>query len=291
MPLLLVAFFTTQAQTQVNLSEPLSKTDTLKVMSWNIYMLPPLLKFTGKKKRAEAIADTVAKMDYDIIVFEEAFHKGARKRIERKIQEAYPYRLGPAFPKKISIKTSDGIWIVSKFPIQEIDKIRFIERAGIDKMARKGALMIKMEKNEQPFYIIGTHLDDAGTLDIRISQLKQVKSELIDRYSKDSIPIILAGDLNISKYDLIGMDSMLNILNVKDYEISGHRKLSYDYTSNSLAYGNYQGTLDHIFLFPKNINVVKTRFSIPLFEKRWSKKEKTLSDHYPIEMILHYQKK
>lgn len=268
-----------------------SQTDTLKMMAWNIYMLPPLLKFTGKKKRASVIADTVAKMDNDLIIFEEAFHRGARKRIREKIKHTFPYMMGPAFPKKFSVKTSDGLWIVSKFPLQEIDKIRFKEQSGIDKMARKGALMVKMKKDRQDFYIIATHMDDAGTLDGRITQLKQIKSQLIDKYSKDSIPIILAGDLNINKYDRIGMDSLLHILNVKDYKISGPQKLSYDYKTNSLAYGGYQGTLDHIFLLPYHLHVISETYRIPLIKKTWKRDRRFLSDHHPIELILRYQQK
>lgn len=71
--------------------------DSLKMLSWNIYMLPPMLKFTGKKKRSIHIANQLLTTDYDLIVFQEAFHRGARRRMVKRMQTDYPYRIGPAF--------------------------------------------------------------------------------------------------------------------------------------------------------------------------------------------------
>jgi hypothetical protein len=44
------------------------KDDSLKILSWNIYMLPPAIKFTGKLKRASQIGEKLAQSDYDVIV-------------------------------------------------------------------------------------------------------------------------------------------------------------------------------------------------------------------------------
>ena len=46
-------------------------------------------------------------------------------------------------------------------------------------MAKKGALMVKLNKNGQEFYVVGTHLNAAGSDDYRICQLKQLKTELL----------------------------------------------------------------------------------------------------------------
>lgn len=52
----------------------------IKVLSWNIYMLPSIIKPGGKKLRAESIGRILKDTDYDVIVFQEAFQRKARKR-------------------------------------------------------------------------------------------------------------------------------------------------------------------------------------------------------------------
>ncbi|HMY43293.1 MAG TPA: sphingomyelin phosphodiesterase [Chitinophagales bacterium] len=264
--------------------------DSLKMLSWNIYMLPPMLKFTGKKKRSIHIANQLLTTDYDLIVFQEAFHRGARRRMVKRMQTDYPYRIGPAFKSNFSIKTSDGIWIMSKFPIEEVDKIKYKAKKGIDRMAKKGALMVKLNKNGQEFYVVGTHLNAAGSDDYRICQLKQLKTELLDKYEKDSLPTIVAGDLNVDKYKRSLYDSMLGILNVNDYKMEGDLQLTYDYTKNTLAYGKSQNWIDYIFLMQHQLKVEDVKREVKIIESPWSKKHQSLSDHHAVEMKLYYKK-
>lgn len=63
----------------------------IKILSWNIYMLPGFLGH-GKKPRAEAIGQILASSDYDVIVFQEAFDGKARKIISRLLQPAFPFQ-------------------------------------------------------------------------------------------------------------------------------------------------------------------------------------------------------
>ncbi|MCB0512924.1 MAG: sphingomyelin phosphodiesterase [Bacteroidetes bacterium] len=272
------------------MSDKEASVESLKMLSWNIYMLPPMLKFTGKKKRSIHIANQLSQSDYDLIVFQEAFHRGARRRMVKSSQETYPYRIGPAFKSTFSIKTSDGIWIMSKFPIEEVDKIKYKAKKGIDRMAKKGALMVKLNKNGQEFYIVGTHLNAAGSDDFRIRQLNQLKAELLDKYEKDSLPIIVAGDLNVNKYKKSLYDSMLGILNVSDYNMEGDLQLTYDYTKNTLAYGKSQNWIDYIFLINNQLLVKDAKREVKIIESPWSKKHQSLSDHHAVEMKLYYQK-
>jgi sphingomyelin phosphodiesterase len=63
----------------------------LKVLSWNIYMLPKIVPLKGKLDRAHAIVEEIKKSDFDVIVFQEAFLKDARKIIREGLKEAYPF--------------------------------------------------------------------------------------------------------------------------------------------------------------------------------------------------------
>ena len=51
---------------------------SLKILSWNIYMLPQIVPRIGRLNRAESIAEQLNNSDFDIIVFQEAFMKSAR---------------------------------------------------------------------------------------------------------------------------------------------------------------------------------------------------------------------
>ncbi len=265
------------------------KVDSLKLLSWNVYMLPPMIMFTGKNKRANIIGDKFANADYDVIVLQEAFLAGARKRIYKKIKDQYAYKIGPAFRQKFSLKTSSGIWILSKYPMKEVAKIQFKRKSGFDnKMARKGALMVEVNKNGQIFQVIGTHLNAGGTLDLKASQIRQIKDELIDVYHNEDHPLVVAGDFNIDKFEDSGLDSMLCILDMNDYGMDGDRQFTFDHTKNDLGDGVSKGVIDFVYFKPGKLKVNRTTRRIPLIEKIWSKSRKSLSDHNPIELLLYY---
>ena len=58
----------------------------LRILSWNIYMLPNAsLVSSGQQERAPCIGRVLAAADYDIVVLQEAFHKRARREILARI--------------------------------------------------------------------------------------------------------------------------------------------------------------------------------------------------------------
>jgi sphingomyelin phosphodiesterase len=141
------------AQNPVN---PYSDSE-LKILSWNIYMLPPFAYMTNKRARAKAIGDYLHTSDYDIAILQEAFKHGARRMIKRRTKQSFPYRKGPANIRYITIfRTNSGIWILSKHPIEKLGVTKFKQKAGFDnKMARKGALMVEMEKEGKKYHFVG----------------------------------------------------------------------------------------------------------------------------------------
>lgn len=267
-----------------------NKTDTpptdsveLKVLSWNIYMLPPLIFFNGKQKRARAIGQLLMDSDYDVIVFQEAFHHGARRKIKHWLKETYPYRFGPANIHYVSLRASSGIWILSKVPIKKVETICFKERWGFDnRMARKGALMVEGEKNGQAFQIIGTHLNAGGPPEVRLSQVRAIRDELILPFKKENVPQIICGDFNIDKKTNT-YDEMMRILEAKDGELQGTIKVTHG-PSNDMSGGSRGGIIDYIFYKNNGKKTVSTIRKIPIIQHRWHKKHKDLADHNPVEM-------
>lgn len=280
-----------QSSSQLLLRE---QTDTFRLLSWNIYMLPFGVMITGKRKRANVIGKMLSSGAYDVLVFQEAFLHGARRRINRHIKEVYPYQSGPAFRKKFSFKTSSGIWIASKHPMTVIDQVKFRRKEGFDnKMARKGALMVSVNKNGQTFHIIGTHLNAGGSLDTRSSQVRQIREELIDQHHRakaDEVPLVVAGDFNIEQKLAAGLDSMTCILDLGIYDLNGCYQLTYDGIENDLQKSKKQGIIDFIYFDHGNLELRQLLRFVPNLSFQWSKKHISLSDHNPVELYLQYMR-
>ncbi len=51
----------------------------IKILTWNIYMLPFCSEIHRNRLRSKAIAEEIPTYNYDIVVFEEAFDHQARK--------------------------------------------------------------------------------------------------------------------------------------------------------------------------------------------------------------------
>ena len=221
---LLSAFFLVEpgvVSAQPSTEAPSSAATELKILSWNLWMLPPFIKRTKKRIRAKKIGDALKDSDYDLLVFQESFHPGARRKIKRRIKATFPYKIGPANRNPISIITNSGITIYSKMPIKKTGSIRFKLRSGINRMSRKGALMVHGEKNGQKFQILGTHLNAGGPEYVRISQVGQIRNELLDVHYQEGVPQIICGDFNIHKHKEHRYELMMNFLDAEDGPLSG----------------------------------------------------------------------
>jgi endonuclease/exonuclease/phosphatase family metal-dependent hydrolase len=193
----------------------------LKVLSWNIYLLPRLIMQVGQNERSKLIAETLLKADYDVIVFQEAFDKKARNILWGILKEIYPYAVGPVNEArtKLLTVTNGGVWIVSRLPLKEVGEILFDNCKGFDCGSRKGALMVEVEKDGYTYQLIGTHLqafDSPKKEEIRNKQLLQIKNELVDPYHVDGVPQLLCGDFNIHKRDVKLYTQMLKSLSACD---------------------------------------------------------------------------
>jgi endonuclease/exonuclease/phosphatase family metal-dependent hydrolase len=268
-------------------SHPLEK---LKILSWNIYMLPKFIKNSGKIKRAEKIGEMLDSLKYDVIVFQEAFHKGARKRIRKILSTTYPYQAGPANKKFLSLKTNSGLWIFSKHPIISSKSILYKSRSGIDAFSRKGAIMVELNVNGYKIQVAGTHLQNSGGNWIKRSQCVEFYNELIKPFRKQGIPQVICGDFNINRDSIENYKFMLQTLNAEDGELKGELKHSYDRKNNDLHVeeGNKQDLIDYILIRNNGGMINCLGRQIKPIRKRWHKNFKDLSDHYPLEAEIYF---
>src|SRR5580692_1153635 len=203
--------------------------NSLKIISWNIFMLPRFVMRTGQLKRACEIVNVLRNEDADIIVFQEAFDTDAREIIREGLSLHFPYESGDP-PKNVIWKTNSGVWVLSKIPFIAVKHIYFINSKGPDWLACKGAILIQSEKNGFAFQLIGTHLQSdfggKGSQNIRKLQCEQIRKELMEPFMEDGVPQFLAGDFNTMHHESENYEQMLNILRAKQFSLFGEHSYS-----------------------------------------------------------------
>ena len=256
----------------------------IKILSWNIYMLPDIVPSKKKPARAAVIGKLLANSDYDVIVFQEAFCKKTRKRLLCLLSEAYPYQAGPANAAGFSLKANSGVWIFSKHPIVFTDAIIFKNRHGIDALSRKGALLAELNMNGQLVQVAGTHLQNAGDEWIRHSQCVEFYHRLLKPYNHEGIPQIICGDFNINRSASESHTFMLQSLNASDGNLEGETQYSYDRSVNDLDVekGTEKDLIDYILL-RNNGTWVNCLRKIRIIRQQWNAHHQDLSDHFSVE--------
>lgn len=273
--------------------DSLSETSSqIKILSWNIGMLPFFDLFGETDIRAQAIADALYTRDYDIIVFQEAFTSPARAILHQTLSDHYPYAYGPVNGSKFSLKFNSGIWILSKIPLQVKKEIEFKASAGFDSFARKGAVLLEGQFNNSSFQLIATHLqDDDYPQSIRDHQLTEIFDQLIFPYSDMNTPQIICGDLNTNEKKSENYEGMLTILNAQDGVISGKMKISFDDESNDTFKSGHPNPRLIDYILTRNSNIIQwISRKVAVLKFPWGSGTEYLSDHHGIEAVIVFRK-
>lgn len=260
----------------------------LKILSWNIYMLPKWLTFTKKVSRAEEIAEILNKSDYDVIILQEAFMQQSRNIISRKLKYKYPYMVAPLRGRNFSFKTNSGVWILSKVKIKPLKTTRFRFCSGIpDCMANKGATLIEGWKNGKKFHLIGTHLQAEDKFKhTRKKQLRQIQQELIEPFTQKDVPMLISGDLNIEKSDTLYYKDMLQTLGAEDGNPEGGTEATWRGMYDEAVKSNKKSILDYILIRKNGKTIQAVKRFVRVFQSK--NKSYNLSDHSAVEMDLQF---
>ena len=264
----------------------------LRILSWNIGMLPVIDLFSDKDDRAEAIASVLKSSDYDIIVFQEAFSSAGRSILRHILHEKYPYTYGPVNRSFLSLKCNSGIWIISRMPLSVKKEIEFTSSAGFDGFARKGAILLEGRFMSIPFQLLATHLqDDSYPQYIREQQLNEMYDKLILPFSDPGIPQIICGDFNTNNKVSEYYNGMLDRLNAEDGEISGKVKITFDDESNDAYRSAHPDPRQIDYILVRNsyfINRIIRKISV--LKSSWGKGKEYLSDHNGVEASIELRK-
>lgn len=256
-----------------------NKENSLRILSWNVKMFGGFLGcFYEDITRFKKIIIALNNLSiYDIILFQEAFSKDFRDNIYNSLKDNYPYQI-ESNDNTHNYKNNSGLWVISSIPIILIDKINFTKLAHTDQLSSKGAHLYSIIKNHQEFYIINTHMQ-AGIKkkysDIRIDQYKEINRKLILPNEDFNIPIILCGDLNISKR--IQLNQMLEKLDFINGPILG--KEQYSLINNPKL-------LDYILVKTKEFKFKSVERRIQNISDNLINTTIQLSDHHAIEGLF-----
>jgi endonuclease/exonuclease/phosphatase family metal-dependent hydrolase len=262
---------------------PMNQDRDLRILSWNIYMLPPIAPVVGRVDRAHAIVDTLRHSEFDIIVFQEAFNHFAVSVIRDSLKAIYPYMYGPFNPSHSPFRISSGVWVISKIPLDLKSTIEYKIAKETDRVAHKGAALLEGAWNGKKFQLIGTHLQAQNHPDIRRLQIRHMYDSLITKYRIEGVPQIICGDMNTEIEIQKNYRDMLKGLDAEDGSITGAQQMTYDGTNNALALSVWKKdktTLDYILLRRNGskANVIDRHVSV--FKRVWKKGHNDLSDHY-----------
>jgi endonuclease/exonuclease/phosphatase family metal-dependent hydrolase len=266
---------------------PKVESKPLRILSWNIYMLPRFVQNTGKRTRAQVIAEQLKASEYQVLVFQEAFLSAARFIIRKNLKDIFPYEYGPA-NNDGGFGTSSGIWVLSKIPLKQLEEIKFTKCKGIpDCFARKGALLLEGEHEGQKFQVLGTHLQAVGPQSIRHAQYEEMRG-MLDRHQQPGVPQIVCGDMNTSKSKAEDYQEMLAALDVEDgpldFALEGTEEI---YPNDMRSWGNGKfEVIDYVFYRGNSKPAKKVTRTLCSIRKHWSKKHKDLSDHFAMDFAI-----
>ena len=268
--------------------------DTLKILSWNVQMLPRKMIHKQQLLRVNWIVDDLKKTDFDLIVLQEVFDKKALNLLTKGLKEAFPYQIGTHSHPFYRWKQSDGILILSKNPLQKLKHIFYTRGTGGDLLASKGCLLVEGRIKNKKFQIAATHLQSGRghrREAIRNKQLQEIQTQILSPFCQNNIPQFVVGDLNIVKEMSACYNSMLSTLAAKDTLLNDPRPFTFDIQNswNSSYPTVTNSQLDYILCRKNKTPLFIQKLYLRRINRELNRKKMDLADHYGLatEIILH----
>ena len=257
--------------------------DTIKIVSWNIKMVPKVLGMFTKsarkkqKDRAPRIIQYLNNTDFDIVILQELFDQSITKKFSKDLRTNYPYILSP-IKKGFTVKMTSGVMILSKYPYELIAHEIFGVSKKTDNSAQKACSLVKVNINGKKILVGGTHLDSRNE-ESRILQSRLTKEKIIVPFINDTVPMFLAGDFNVNKPSP-SYDSLSTLFNLENYPLKDDRPYTFDEFNSWNGYF-LKAWIDFIFYQKtKKIEVLDQYILRPVMNYKKTKMD--LSDHYQI---------
>lgn len=273
---------------------------TLRVLTYNVKGLPPLLAPGWGNARFEVMAQRLAERlsknnGPDVVVMQEVFTEEASAVVP---QSTYPYsaagpsRNGTDANGDFQKFYSGGLYILSRYPVLEAGQIHYVNGvcATWDCHANKGIQFVKigMPGVKEKITIYNTHMQSGSSHDqVRIEQMDSIAKFILATHKEDEL-FIFGGDFNSSPE----RPSFAVLKDTVKAETAGEfcaaHASSCRLMNESTADDVYTKAIDHLFFKGTS------KYSIvPLTVERNFKEiydDKTLSDHLGAEALFSIKK-
>ncbi len=272
----------------------------LRVLTYNIKGLPPLIAPGWGNARLEVIAQKLAERlsknnGPDIVVLQEVFTDAAKAVVP---QSSYPFSAeGPT--RNGTDNSGDfqkffgaGLFILSRYQVLEAGQINYLKGvcATWDCQANKGIQYIKIliPGIKDKVTIFNTHMQSGQSHDqVRIDQMDTMAKYVLANHKEDEL-MIFAGDFNTSpeRPSFSVLKDILKMSTAGEFCVanSSSCRLLNDSSTDDV----YGKAIDHIFFKgTENYSIV------PLTTERNFKEvfdDKTLSDHLGAETLFSVRK-
>ncbi len=280
--ILLLCFSVLNAQNDKN-----NQTVNVRIVSWNIQMLPNSLgvfsKALRKKQRVREpwISEHCNNNGYDVIIFQEVFDLDIKRKLKKRLKDNYPYQINTK--TQCGRLTSNGIFIISRHPVKYVDHVIYDKGAHEDGWAAKGCTLVEVEKEGLRFQVAGTHLqsgDSDAAVHHRDLQFQNIRN-LLDSNFVDKVPVFVAGDMNTRKSNVEKYEMMLKVIGVSDFPINEKEPFTID-GKNSWNKHSKGIQLDYILLNERNSSSKIIEQKVLREKHDWKGEETDLSDHYGV---------
>lgn len=253
----------------------------VKVQAWNMYQLPNILNAVSGTQadsdaRVRASVDQLAASGADVLLLSEVNGTAGRAILDGLREQGYTYqtpRLGESCAGVFGA-CSDALWsvnggvaVVSKYPIAQSEQYVYTNYAPLapDMFANKGAVMARIEKDGQEFWVVAMHTQADDTIndrasrthDIRMKQAAELR-RFVDTFAADGAPVIYGGDFNTEYFagkgrpDAQGLTEFQQLVARSGIDLfdPGALPFTYDSVTNTLVakqgYTGYRDTLDYV---------------------------------------------
>ena len=265
--------------------------ENLKIMTWNIFMIPKPFNFTSQTERTDLIAEKLKNIDSDVLFFQESFTRYSRRHIVETLKHEFPYHTRLKSSGKFYQFLNSGVFVLSKFPIKTLAEVFYNECSNTDCFASKGFIFLEMTlPSGKKIQIGSTHLqawDKPKNIKTRVSQLNQIKSTL-EKFKISGVPQILAGDFNIDRNN----SEIQNLENILDLKIS-RLPTNLDFTNgfqvncyHTPGKGDNPEWIDYILVKPNSSEAHIRELHVKPIAASMDGEVCNLSDHYALQGIV-----
>ncbi|MCZ4588219.1 endonuclease/exonuclease/phosphatase family protein (plasmid) [Rhodococcus opacus] len=169
---------------------------------------------TDREGVVSEICARIRRLAPDIVGLCEVFSDGERTEISTALQDLYPFvREGP---DEDDLESDGGLLLLSRFPLLAVNDFIFRDCDGVDCLANKGILHIRVRGPSWPsaLDVLYSHTQNISTSNGQSALYAQLEKmrDFVQRHADIGLPALIMGDLNIPATTSVHYRTLLNTL-------------------------------------------------------------------------------